>query len=222
MSDAGRILDFWNTFAKHDSLFQKSPLLACPGCDRFGKTRRFLIARVPKMLEFAPHGASSKICRPFDRRRRARSYCPTRRSLNWTVELESSLPARAAVSGSSFELSKINRGIRQRLAFSRQPIQQRAEQIASTRLRRKNRCRPMSHAPRARRYMSICTIPRTAAKSRFLATGADCPKSLGGKELTNYLMLPRRHEGWLSPTCSWGHPRHSGEESSKLLHQCHS
>jgi hypothetical protein len=61
-----RLLDFWNTCAKHDSVFQKSPLLSPLGGDRLGKTRRFPNLRVPKDLEFAPHGVSSKI-RPDSR-----------------------------------------------------------------------------------------------------------------------------------------------------------
>jgi hypothetical protein len=56
-----RFLEYWNTFEKHDSLFQKSPLLAPSGGDRLCKTRRFQNTRVPKDLEFAPHGVSSTI-----------------------------------------------------------------------------------------------------------------------------------------------------------------
>ena len=56
-------MDFWNTFGKHDSLFQKSPLLSPSGGDRLCKTRRFQNLRVPKDVEFAPHGVSSKIRR---------------------------------------------------------------------------------------------------------------------------------------------------------------
>jgi hypothetical protein len=56
-----RFLEYWNTFEKHDSLLQKSPLLAPSGGDRLCKTRRFPVQPVPIDLEFAPHGVSSKI-----------------------------------------------------------------------------------------------------------------------------------------------------------------
>ena len=49
-------LDFWHTLGKHDSLLQKSPLVSHLGGDRLGKTRRFLIPRVPKGFEFALMG----------------------------------------------------------------------------------------------------------------------------------------------------------------------
>jgi hypothetical protein len=49
-------LDFWNTFAKHDSPFQKSLLLSHVPPQSGWKTRRICAPPVPKMLEFAPHG----------------------------------------------------------------------------------------------------------------------------------------------------------------------
>jgi hypothetical protein len=70
------VLAFWNTLAEHDSMFQKSLLLARSHCDRPCKTRRFLLACVPKMLEFAPDGQSSKI--PHSSRR---LHIPNRRML---------------------------------------------------------------------------------------------------------------------------------------------
>ena len=45
-------LDFWNTFAKHDSLFQKSLLLAPRRWPAPWKARQFCVRRVPKDLEF--------------------------------------------------------------------------------------------------------------------------------------------------------------------------
>jgi hypothetical protein len=54
------ILDFWNSFAKHDSVFQKSLLLAQAVRRHPWKTRCYCERGVPKMLEFAPHGESSK------------------------------------------------------------------------------------------------------------------------------------------------------------------
>jgi hypothetical protein len=55
-----RFLEYWNTLEKHDSLFQKSPILAPSGGDRLCKARRFRKVLIPKDLEFAPDGQSSK------------------------------------------------------------------------------------------------------------------------------------------------------------------
>jgi len=54
-------LDYWNTFEKHDSLLQKSMVLAHAGSQRLCKTRRIQTARVPKYLDLAPSCVSSKI-----------------------------------------------------------------------------------------------------------------------------------------------------------------
>jgi hypothetical protein len=53
-------LDFWSTLREHDSLFQKSPILAPSGGDRLCKKRRLCKVLIPKVLEFAPDGQSSK------------------------------------------------------------------------------------------------------------------------------------------------------------------
>jgi hypothetical protein len=54
------ILDYWNTFAKHDSMFQKSLLLSHAPSPNVWKTSWICEPAVPKMLEFAPPGQSSK------------------------------------------------------------------------------------------------------------------------------------------------------------------
>ena len=87
-------MDFWNTFAKHYSPFQKSPLLARSHSDRPCKTRQLLTTRVPKDLEFALPAQSSKI--PPLRLREAHAALLS----NWAVvESDSSLPAAAVVGG---------------------------------------------------------------------------------------------------------------------------
>jgi hypothetical protein len=50
----GAILDFWNSCAQLDSMFQKSLLLSRSVGDRLGKIRRLAAMRAPKILEFAP------------------------------------------------------------------------------------------------------------------------------------------------------------------------